>query len=220
MTEYSNSQKTKSALINAAGELFVEYGVKAVTTRAIAKKAGENIGNIHYHFGGKEGLLEAVADFAVKDWEGDPLGTFLEDNKKMLKTPEGQITLIMQMIILFFSIFFSKDRPSWCGSFIFQLLQRDSKTRDKIMEQAAIPNTKAFINLYKKITMDSDPERSHCWAVSMMAPLVLYSINPYPIEALRKTKDKDFFIKKLRERTISNALASLDLYMVSEKPGN
>jgi AcrR family transcriptional regulator len=74
MSVYSNSETTRMALIM---ELFAEHGHNAVTTRAIAEKAGENIGVIHYHFGCKDGLINAVMDFVNEPWTHDPLGALL-----------------------------------------------------------------------------------------------------------------------------------------------
>ena len=66
MTTYSSGDSTKMKIINAAGELAAEVGFTNVTTRAVADRSGENIGSIHYHFGGKDGLFEAVIREAMK----------------------------------------------------------------------------------------------------------------------------------------------------------
>ena len=54
---------TKLSLIQAAGELFALKGLKGTSTRAIAGKAGSNIGCIHYYFGGKENLYWAAVEY-------------------------------------------------------------------------------------------------------------------------------------------------------------
>jgi len=54
---------TKLSLIQAAGELFALKGLKGTGTRAIAGKAGSNIGCIHYYFGGKENLYWAAVEY-------------------------------------------------------------------------------------------------------------------------------------------------------------
>jgi AcrR family transcriptional regulator len=60
MGEYSKGERTRLALIEATGELAAELGFSNVSTRAVAERSGENIGTIHYHFGGKDGLFVAV----------------------------------------------------------------------------------------------------------------------------------------------------------------
>jgi AcrR family transcriptional regulator len=51
---------TRAALIESAGEVFAEVGFEAASIRAICVRAGANIAAVHYHFGTKEALYEAV----------------------------------------------------------------------------------------------------------------------------------------------------------------
>ncbi|MGC7299776.1 TetR family transcriptional regulator, partial [Mycobacteroides abscessus subsp. massiliense] len=58
LTEDSTDQR----LLNAAERLFAERGVDAVSLRAIMAAAGTNVASVHYHFGSKERLIEALLD--------------------------------------------------------------------------------------------------------------------------------------------------------------
>lgn len=60
------SDGTRTALLGAAAELIGERGWSAVTTRAIAERAGVPHGAVSYHFAGKQDLLRRAA-FAVID---------------------------------------------------------------------------------------------------------------------------------------------------------
>lgn len=51
-----------AAVIDAASDLFSELPVDQVTTRAIAERAGVNLGLIHRHCGSKEDVLHAVME--------------------------------------------------------------------------------------------------------------------------------------------------------------
>ncbi len=51
---------TKQRILDAAEHLFAEHGVDATSLRAITREAGVNLAAVHYHFGSKEALLEAV----------------------------------------------------------------------------------------------------------------------------------------------------------------
>jgi AcrR family transcriptional regulator len=48
---------TKSALVEAAKEVFTEQGYEGATVRAIAKRAGVDPAMVNHWFGGKEGLF-------------------------------------------------------------------------------------------------------------------------------------------------------------------
>lgn len=47
-------------LIETAERLFADHGVGAVSLRAVMNEAGTNIAAVHYHFGSKQALLEAI----------------------------------------------------------------------------------------------------------------------------------------------------------------
>lgn len=51
---------TKEEILRAATTLFSQKGMNGTTTREIASLAGVNIAALHYHWGGKEDLLQAV----------------------------------------------------------------------------------------------------------------------------------------------------------------
>lgn len=55
-----DSEKTRSKIIDAAGQLFAERGLKGVTVRDIAKKAETHLGALNYHFRSKEALYREV----------------------------------------------------------------------------------------------------------------------------------------------------------------
>lgn len=51
---------TQDCLLDAAETLFIEHGFAATSLRSIASRADANIAAAHYHFGSKQGLLEAL----------------------------------------------------------------------------------------------------------------------------------------------------------------
>jgi AcrR family transcriptional regulator len=61
-TSFRNKQgnETRKRLIKIAERLFAEQGVDAVSIRAVNAAAKLGAASIHYHFGSKEKLLEAV----------------------------------------------------------------------------------------------------------------------------------------------------------------
>jgi len=55
-----NPDSMKAKILLSARHLFGEYGYHGVTTRMIAKEVGIDISTLHYHWGDKENLYEAV----------------------------------------------------------------------------------------------------------------------------------------------------------------
>jgi TetR/AcrR family transcriptional regulator, regulator of cefoperazone and chloramphenicol sensitivity len=52
----------KARILTSSRDLFAEYGYHGVTTRMIAKDVGIDISTLHYHWGDKENLFEAVVE--------------------------------------------------------------------------------------------------------------------------------------------------------------
>jgi AcrR family transcriptional regulator len=55
-----NNLSTCHKILDAAEKLFVDNGFSGTSLRAIIKEAGVNTAAVHYHYGSKEGLIEAV----------------------------------------------------------------------------------------------------------------------------------------------------------------
>ena len=51
---------TRSRILDAAEQLFVQRGFARTSLRAITAKAKVNLASVNYHFGSKEALIEAV----------------------------------------------------------------------------------------------------------------------------------------------------------------
>jgi len=56
------AQDTHQKILEAADQLFGEFGFDAASTRLIAERSGINKALIHYHFGSKDELFRAVLD--------------------------------------------------------------------------------------------------------------------------------------------------------------
>ena len=49
-------------ILDAAKQMLVEHGAGGTSTRSVAEEAGVPLSLVHYHFGGKQGLLVAVLE--------------------------------------------------------------------------------------------------------------------------------------------------------------
>lgn len=53
---------TRERLLDVAEELFAEKGIAATSLRTLTTAAETNLAAVHYHFGSKDGLVDAVLD--------------------------------------------------------------------------------------------------------------------------------------------------------------
>jgi TetR/AcrR family transcriptional regulator len=58
----SGHPEVREALLQAAGRLFAAHGYRAVSLREIAQDAGVTPAMIHYYFGDKQGLYDAMLE--------------------------------------------------------------------------------------------------------------------------------------------------------------
>ncbi len=61
-TPRGRRERTRQALLDAAGELFAKQGVERTTVEEIADSAGLSVGSIYKHFANKEALAVAFVD--------------------------------------------------------------------------------------------------------------------------------------------------------------
>jgi AcrR family transcriptional regulator len=55
-------QATRDRIVQAARDVLIAHGHGGTSTRAVAEAAGVNLSQVHYHFGGRHGLLIEVLD--------------------------------------------------------------------------------------------------------------------------------------------------------------
>jgi AcrR family transcriptional regulator len=55
-------QETRLKILDAARQMLVEHGAGGTSTRSVAEQASVPLSLVHYHFGGKQGLLLEVLE--------------------------------------------------------------------------------------------------------------------------------------------------------------
>jgi AcrR family transcriptional regulator len=64
-TERDGGRDVREALLEVAGQLFSERGVNEVSLRELGRAAGVTPAMVHYYFGDKQGLYEALLERAL-----------------------------------------------------------------------------------------------------------------------------------------------------------
>ncbi|MDD2318316.1 MAG: TetR family transcriptional regulator [Desulfobacterales bacterium] len=174
-TTYAGSEQTRDALINAAGELAADLGFANVSTRAIAGRAKANIGSIHYHFGGKDRLFEAVVQTAIRRWHEFPLSSILKPIEPILDTPKGRSRAIRAVIHRSISLLFSRKYPRWHSRVFYQLLQYRGPLQDLIKTELITPETNFLKTLFKSIRPGLSDEDALLHAVILITPVSFHA---------------------------------------------
>ena len=95
-------EATRTALLDAAEELFLEFGPADTPISRIARRAGVTKSLIHHHFGSKEGLWEEI--------KARHFGQYYEVQKQLLMKSEGTAELLRESIVAYFRFLQSDPR--------------------------------------------------------------------------------------------------------------
>ena len=199
MSKYEAGKHTKQNIINAAGELIAERGVDNVSTRAVADFSGENIGSIHYHFGGKDALFEAVVQDAINGCrvgQDEDLVVNLGDSPSKSKLSETVRSLVSREI----NDMFRADRPIWHSQVIYQLLQRDDALYQLFRVQIMVPGMDTLTRFFKLVDPNMTEQEIFLHVTTMKLPIFahanyrkvllgLLDVEEYPDEYLKKLED-------------------------------
>jgi AcrR family transcriptional regulator len=205
------AEDTRQKIIDATGELASERGLDNVSTRAIAERSGENIGSIHYHFGGKEGLFAAVAAEAMK----------LCRKQKSLKviatlnaesTPQELSKAIRIVVAEEITNLFRSGRPLWHAQIIYQLLQRDDYLYEQFHKEVLNPDMDAMSTLLKAINPRLCKEEIFLQTCAMKMPIFAHA---HYMKAMLKRLQVDHYseayLQKLEDMITHQTLLSLGL---------
>lgn len=212
MKPYSTSERTRQALIEAAGELLAQHGVGRVSTRAIAARAGENLGTIHYHFGGKEGLLKEVLRFACQDNVGPSFRKVIEECRPRLHTVEGQAEGVRKTVECLLRMAFSPERPGWCSRVLYQVSQHAGPLRTFLREQLYDPHLEAIKELVTCARPEWTAHQIHLWMYLLIGAVVFHvDHNEMILDRLGSKIFPKEYLARLERRLVEDAIRALGL---------
>ena len=137
-------ESMKARILAAARDIFGEYGFHGTTTRMIAKKVGIDISTLHYHWGDKKDLYEAV----ILDMNRDLGRELIEVEKNIHGRPLGErikISINMMTDYLF-------AHPEISNLVLHRYF---SKTRHELIIDVKVPEFTGDIARSMGLTMDA-----------------------------------------------------------------
>ena len=198
MATYETSLKTREALINAAGQLAAEKGFASVSTRAIAELAGENVGSIHYHFGSKDKLFEAVVRAVVQVFQKNPVSELLKQFN--LDTPQGQAQAIRAIIRRYVRMLFNQEQPGWYCRVIFQVMQGGSPLREIFKNELIKPSNAALKMLLRRIKPGMTDQEAYLRILIMHTPIFFHADRmDFILAELEEKRFSSEYLQKLEE---------------------
>ena len=166
---YKVSEETCSRLVEAAGELFSVHGVEAVTVRDITGRAGTKPNAVSYHFGGMDGLVDAVWRCALQRWDDSRLEAFLAENERLFETRDGQRQLITDAIDIFYDKLHAKGQPTWINRFLMRSVIT-AQGVERMGEVIGVRLIGTLCNLFERVTGNHDRLSALCWTMDIISP--------------------------------------------------
>ena len=207
MSEYKISGETQSALIRAAGTLFAERGVAAVSVREITKLAGTQLNAVSYHFGGKDGLTAAVLEFVFRDWEPELLVDYVRSNEHLFQSPDGQKRLVLDLLEILFRFIYSQDQEAWINMFRIAGWRLDDDWVRRFE-----PVREVFMTVFRRITGNDDFTTAHCWFLNIIGGASFYAANLSLLSKVAPDEKLNFsFYRRIQHIAMQNALFGLGL---------
>ncbi|SMC78053.1 transcriptional regulator, TetR family [Desulfocicer vacuolatum DSM 3385] len=203
MGTYASSKQTRELLINAAGELVAQLGFSNVSTRAVADKAEQNIGSIHYHFKSKDNLFQAMIKSATQPVRNNPLAGIIKAHEKDLDSPEGQSRMLRRIIHSKIKEIFNSQRPWWHNKVIYQVLRAEENLLKIMRDEVIKPELAALEKLFLSIDPTMDKDDAFVQTVLTMSPIIYHAENAENIlKFMGKKIYADHYLQKLEDKIV------------------
>lgn len=139
-TTRSDGEETRSHILQVAGRLFAEQGFERTTSRAICAAAGTNMAAVNYHFGGRDGLYDAVLVQAH--------GQLVQlDELQAIGQAGGSARTQIRALVSLFARRFSGNAPAWALQLLLRELMGPSTHVPTLIRQAVQPKIRVVMGL-------------------------------------------------------------------------
>jgi AcrR family transcriptional regulator len=181
--ETSPAEPTRAALVQAALKLFGRQGFDGTSTREIAAEAQANIGSIAYHFGGKEGLRAAVADYIVEtvqavagqalavgqapaSGQAAPAGDPEAARAQLFAAIEGVVGFVV-----------AQPQAGEIVQFLLRELQHPTAALDRIYDGVFEPTHRRLCHLWEQATGEpAESERTRLTVFTLIGQVIYFRI--------------------------------------------
>ena len=146
---------TKEQILNAAMELFSEFGYKGASVRKIAGKVGIRESALYNHFANKEEIFYSVASSIFSTpFSGD-------DKSSVSERAKGGKKFLSNFIVQYKLVTFDKNKERLFRIMMIELLQNE-QLRKNFMEEYHNKNVKMlseafFVMMQEGLVRSSDP---------------------------------------------------------------
>ena len=202
-------QETRTRILEAAEELFMQHGFEGASMRLLTARAGANLAAVNYHFGSKDALIEAVFRRRL-----DPMNTGRIAELDRLEKDAGGRALPPEAIIRAFvgaSLRMIEDSKSGGRNFI-RLLGRTYTDPQKhirsLIGQLYAPAMSRFKAAFER-ALPQMPGDELVWRMHFMFGTLAYTLAATDtVQLIAGCKPEDRYDARLLEARLTAFLAA------------
>lgn len=164
---------TKFALVQAAGELFAELGLKGTRTRAIADRAHSNIGCIHYYFGGKENLYWAAIEYVFHCRITEQSAGLVLPRRA---TRQEVSDVLAELVRRRFLASCAPEVPAWHSGLLWRfVMDQPQDGRSRLVERVFRPDFERFAGIVRRAKRHISDRQIRLLLYQLISQLIFYS---------------------------------------------
>lgn len=161
-------------LLEVAIVQFGQHGLEGASTRAIAKAASTAMSSITYHYGGKDGLYLATADYIA--------GQMLEKVQPVLQlvppagavlSPDEANEQIARLLDAYAQIMISSDSEHW-ARFVMREQMQPTEAFERLFATAIAPILTVMVRLIGIATGIIDPREIRLLGLTMFGQVIIF----------------------------------------------
>ena len=209
-----SSLDTTGRILDAAEHLFMEHGYDGASMRMLTTAAGVNLAAINYHFGSKEGLMQAVFKRRLSWLNAERLKVLDALEQKAAGAPLRP----SQILEAFFGTLLTMGERSELGGMVFlRLIGRTLTEPASFIREFFAGEYQQVIERYKSAlyrALPDVPQDEIAWRFQFMLGAMSYSIAG--TDSLRilggislSDEDDAIYARRLRERLMPFLLGGL-----------
>src|SRR6266540_1036987 len=126
------SDRTRSRLLEAAGEMFAELGFHHATVRQICDRAGANIASVNYHFGDKTGLYTEVVRQSMRAARFDAVRAALDQHASSEEILRAVVKARLESL-------WGQDLPDWHFRILIHEISKPTLAMNQVVAEAIQP---------------------------------------------------------------------------------
>ena len=196
--------ETRTRILEAAEELFMQHGFEGTSLRLLTTKAGANLAAVNYHFGSKDALIEAVFRRRL-----DPMNTSRIAELDRLEKDAGGRALTPETIIRAFvgaSLRMIEDSKNGGRNFI-RLLGRTYTDPQKhirsLIGQLYAPAMERFKSAFER-ALPQMPRDELVWRIHFMFGTLAYTLAATDtVQLIAGCKPEDRYDARLLEARLT-----------------